>query len=114
MIEIIISLLLLLGAVFSLISTFGIIRFPDVYTRSHAATKSATLGVMSLLLGAFIYFIYAHQVASTKLLLGFIFVFVTSPVAGHMIARAAHLTGVPLWEKSVRDDLKAVYKKTKS
>lgn len=109
MTEIIISILLLLGAVFSLISTFGIIRLPDVYTRSHAATKSATLGVMSLLLGAFIYFIHAQQVVSTKLLLGFCFVFLTSPVAGHMIVRAAHLTGVPLWEKSVRDDLKPLY-----
>ncbi len=101
-----IGLLVLAGALLSALSTFGLIRLPDVYTRSHAATKSATLGVMFILLGAFLYFMIFVGYTSARLILGIVFVFVTAPVAGHLIGRAAYRTGVPLWEKSVQDDLK--------
>lgn len=90
------------------------IRLPDVYGRSHAATKSATLGVLCLLSGMFIYFYVFKGIVSGKILLGIYFIFVTAPIAGHMIGRAAYITGVPLWEKSVRDDLEGVYKSTGS
>lgn len=36
-------LLILIGSIMAVISAIGIVRFPDVYTRSHAATKSSTL-----------------------------------------------------------------------
>lgn len=104
--EVIVGSLVLLGALLSLVSTFGLIRLPDVYLRSHAATKSATLGVLSVLLAAFIYFMTVEHYTSARLLLGIVFVFITAPVAGHMIGRAAYRTGVPMWEKSVQDDLK--------
>ena len=55
-IELVAALLILLGSIMSVISAFGIIRLPDVYTRSHAATKSSTLAVLMSLLGAFVYF----------------------------------------------------------
>lgn len=99
------GLLILLGACFNLLGAFGILRLPDVYTRSHAASKSATLGVICILAGAFIYFLVHEGHANARLLLGLIFVFLTAPVAGHLICRAAYRTGVPLWEKSVQDDL---------
>lgn len=51
--EILIGLLVLSGALISALSAFGLIRLPDVYLRSHAATKSATLGVLFILVGAF-------------------------------------------------------------
>jgi multicomponent Na+:H+ antiporter subunit G len=101
-----IAFLILLGACFNLLGAFGIIRLPDVYTRSHAATKSATLGVICILSGAFVFFWLEEGHISARLLLGLIFVFITAPVAGHLICRAAYRTGVPLWEKSIQDDLK--------
>ncbi len=104
--EPIIGLLIILGALLSALSTFGLIRLPDVYLRSHAATKSATLGVLSILLGAFLFFILDQGYTSARLLLGIVFVFLTAPVAGHLICRAAYRTGVPLWDQSVQDDLK--------
>jgi multicomponent Na+:H+ antiporter subunit G len=104
--ELLIVLLILFGALFCALSAFGLIRLPDVYLRSHAATKSATLGVLCVLLGTFFYFMFFLDIISIKLLLGIVFVFITSPVAGHLNGRAAYRSGVPLWEKSVQDDLK--------
>lgn len=107
-IEWIVGIMVLLGALLSMLSTIGMIRFPDVYNRTHAATKSATLGVMFVLAGATLFFWWhdADGIVQTKLILGIIFVFITAPVAGHLIARAAYRSRVPLWRHSVHDDLK--------
>lgn len=101
------SMLVVLGAVFCALSAFGLLRLPDVYLRSHAATKSATLGVLCVLSGAFLYFLFSDGTVSFKLLLAIVFVFITSPVAGHLNGRSAYRSGVPLWGGSVQDDLKA-------
>ncbi|WP_270171217.1 monovalent cation/H(+) antiporter subunit G [Paenibacillus sp. SYP-B4298] len=93
------------GTVFCLLGAFGLVRLPDVYLRSHAATKSATLGVLCVLTGVFLYMMLFEHHVSAKLLLGIVFVFLTSPVAGHLNGRAAYRSGVPLWRGSVQDDL---------
>ncbi len=105
MIEIIISLLLLIGTFFIFSGSLGILRFLDVYTRLHAATKASTLGVASVLLGAFIFLYIDHGIISGKLLIGIWFILLTAPISGHMISRAAHNAGVKLHESSIRDDL---------
>jgi multicomponent Na+:H+ antiporter subunit G len=102
---IMISFLLLFGTFFIFSTAIGLIRLPDVYTRSHAASKGATLGIASILLGTFLYFLFAHGELSSSLILGIIFVLLTLPVSGHMIARAAYNSGVPLWDKSVQNEL---------
>lgn len=102
------ALLILFGSIVSVISAFGLIRLPDVYTRSHAATKSATLSVLCCLLGAFIYFWAKDGFISIRLLLGIVFVFITAPVAGHLVCRAAYRSRVPLAEGSGDDALKDV------
>ena len=99
-------LLVLFGTAVTLISSLGVIRLPDVYTRAHAATKAATLGILCILLGAFIHFMFVHRIVSVRLLLGIVFVFLTAPVAGHMIIRSARRSGVPMAGISVRDALK--------
>ena len=101
-------LLILFGSIVSVISALGIIRLPDVYTRSHAASKSSTLAVMVSLLGAFIYFWEDDGFVSIRLILGIIFVFITSPVAGHLICRAAYRSHVPLNKASGEDELKSI------
>ncbi|WP_082083609.1 monovalent cation/H(+) antiporter subunit G [Paenibacillus beijingensis] len=111
--ELLIGLLVLFGALVSALSAFGLIRLPDVYLRSHAATKSATLGVLAVLTGAFLYFMFYLGHVSAKLLLGIVFVFMTGPVAGHLNGRAAYRTGVSLWRHSVRDDLKGELKRAR-
>ncbi|RKD24499.1 Na+/H+ antiporter subunit G [Ammoniphilus oxalaticus] len=101
----IVALLLLIGAALCLLSTLGLLRLPDVYNRSHAASKAATLGTMSVLFGVFIYYWAVDGVLSAKVLLGILFIFVTLPIGGHLVSRAAYYTGVPLWEGTVEDDL---------
>ncbi len=104
-IEIVVVVMVLAGTLLSLLSSLGFIRLPDVYTRSHAATKSITLGILFILLGTFIYFMFVHDQVSVRLLLGIIFVFLTAPVTGHLIARSAYRFGVKLSDSSVQDDL---------
>lgn len=104
--EIVIVVLLFIGVFLNVVAAFGVIRFPDVYTRNHAASKSATLGVMCILLATFLYFLVEDGLFSSRLLLGIAFFFITAPVAGHLISRAAYNSGVKMWDQSVRDDLK--------
>jgi len=106
-----IGFFILAGAILCLIATFGVIRLPDVYTRNHAASKAATLGVMSILLGTFLYFYSFEGHFNSRLILGIVFLFMTSPISGHLINRAAYNSGVKLWDRSVRDDLKEYQKK---
>lgn len=108
MIDWIAVILMLIGSIVSVISAFGMLRLPDVYTRSHAATKSATLSVLTCLLGAFLYFWSHDGYISIRLLLGIIFVFITAPVTGHLVSRAAYRSKVPLAKGSGVDELKPI------
>ena len=112
--EIVSGAVMLAGAVICALSVFGILRFPDLYLRSHAATKSATLGVLFILLGAFLYFWLVLGQISIKLLLGVLFVFITSPIAGHLNGRAAYRSGVVMWDRGGQDDLERKIKQNSS
>jgi multicomponent Na+:H+ antiporter subunit G len=105
-IEAIVALLILIGTFFSFLSAIGLIRLPDVYTRSHAASKSTTLGVLCTLFGTFLYFLVSDSYISIRLILGIFFVFLTAPVSAHMICRSAYRSNVKLADVSVQDDLK--------
>ncbi|WP_425542174.1 monovalent cation/H(+) antiporter subunit G [Salinibacillus aidingensis] len=98
-----ISVFLIIGTFITLSGSLGILRFPDVYTRLHASTKASTLGVAGILIGAFLFMYFDVEIISGKLILGIIFILLTAPVSGHMISRAAHNTGVELWDGSIKD-----------
>lgn len=100
------AFLILIGSILSVISAYGIIRFPDVYSRAHAATKSSTLAVLLTLIGAFLYFLFTAGTVSIRLILGIIFVYITSPTAGHLIIRAAYKSNVKMTDTTVVDELK--------
>lgn len=86
--------LMVIGSLFCLLATAGILRFPDVYTRLHAASKTGPLGAGLILLGAGIgsgdVLIFARS------LLGLVFLILVGPVSAHLLARAALKSGVPL------------------
>ncbi|MGH2585972.1 MAG: monovalent cation/H(+) antiporter subunit G [Dehalococcoidia bacterium] len=107
MTEIVSTGLLLVGASFLLLATIGLLRMPDLFTRMSAATKGTTLGVGCMLLAVGVYF--PGIGITTRSLAAIGFFFVTAPVAAHMIARAAYFVGVPLWEGTVRDELRGRY-----
>ncbi|MDY0408514.1 monovalent cation/H(+) antiporter subunit G [Paracerasibacillus soli] len=103
--NIIIILSLLIGTFFIVSSSIGIIRFPDIYTRLHAATKASTLGLAAILIGAFLFLYIENNIISGKLILSIIFILLTAPVSGHMISRAAHKTGVKPVINNQQDEL---------
>lgn len=98
--------IVVIGSLLAVISALGILRLPDVYTRSHAASKTSTLAVTFVLIGTFLYFWLVKGHFNSRILLAVIFIFMTAPVAGHLISRAAYNTGVKLSKLSVRDDMK--------
>lgn len=101
------------GVIFTIVAMIGILRLPDVYTRAHAASKSATLGVLSILLGVFFHFWLKEGHFSISLLLGILFLFITSPIGGHLMGRAAYMSGVKPSELTVGDDLKEAVREAK-
>lgn len=115
MIEMLINSLIILfitiGVFFIVVTTIGLIRLPDVYSRAHAASKSATLAVMSILIGVFLHFWLVEGNFNPRIILGIIFLFITGPVGGHMMAKAAYFSGVPLAKETVRDDMEALVPK---
>ncbi|MCP9297320.1 monovalent cation/H(+) antiporter subunit G [Bacillus halotolerans] len=106
--KIAVAILILMGALICLAASFGTLRLPDMYTRSHAASKGSTLGVNMILLGVFFFLWFITGEISAKILLGIFFIFITSPVGGHLICRAAYNSGVKLDERSVQDDYNGI------
>ena len=94
--------LLLLGTFLMAVTGLGLVRMPDVFTRMHAATKGASLGVAFLLLAAAL--VFRDLGVVTKAVVTVVFIFLTAPVAAHLLGRAAYARRVPLWEKSVIDE----------
>lgn len=90
---------LLLGSLIGIIGGIGLHRFPDFYTRIHAAGTTDTLCAALFLLG--LGFQAGISLASFKLFLIFAFIFFTSPAASHSVANAAMLGGLePKLDKS--------------
>ncbi len=94
--------LLGLGVFFYFSGALGLIRFPDVYNRLHAATKTTTLGVVSILLAGIVALGFAP--VSVKAVAIVVFLLLTYPVAGHLLARAAYRTGVVLTDRTLHDE----------
>lgn len=99
--------LAVLGALFSLVAAVGVLRFPDLLTRMHAATKAGTLGAGLLLLAVAVAF--ADVGVAARAAAGIAFLVLTAPVASHAIGRAAYFCGVHLWSKTEVDELSGHY-----
>ncbi len=98
-----VGILIVVGTLLMLIASIGLLRMPDVYTRMHAATKAVSLGAGLILVGVALHF--ANLMVTTKVITTTIFIFLTAPVAAHLLARAAYFRNVPRWEKTVVDEL---------
>ncbi len=99
----------LFGLFFMSVGALGVVRLPDFYNRMHAATKCVTLGITGLLIGGGIA-LTAHDQAKplsiiTTITLVIIFQFIASPVGAHLLGKAAHLDGCPMWDKTLSDEL---------
>jgi multicomponent Na+:H+ antiporter subunit G len=75
------------GVFFLVVGAIGFLRLPDVFCRLHVTGVLDTLGAPLLMLGTAVHL--GPQLVSAKLLLGILFLAVTSPLVGHLLARAA-------------------------
>lgn len=103
--EIITSFFVIVGTFLILVSSIGLIRLRDVYSRTHAGGKSSTLGVMSIMVGAVIFFLVTQGDFNFKLILTIIFVFMTAPLAALAINRSAYRTDVKMSQDASVDEL---------
>ncbi|MFE9383138.1 monovalent cation/H(+) antiporter subunit G [Streptomyces sp. NPDC007025] len=94
---------MLAGGLLCLLAGIGMVRLPDVLARMHAATKPQSFGLLLVLLGAGLWLRSLIDLC-TLLLVG-LFQLLTSPVAAHMVGRAAYRTGRLDREDLVRDEL---------
>jgi multicomponent K+:H+ antiporter subunit G len=101
LVELLVAALILIGALFTALGSFGLLRLRDFYSRLHSPTKATTLGVGSLLIASSIYFSQLRDGLSLHEVLVAVFLFITAPVGAHLMAKAAlHLrvrgeTGLP-------------------
>lgn len=107
--EIISSFLIIAGVAFMLISTIGLLRFPDFYIRMSAITKGSTLGLGLILSGMGIYFNAPDMFLKVVVII--CFTFITSPVAAHVIGRTAVRNKIPFWERTNLDEFQDYLRK---
>jgi multicomponent Na+:H+ antiporter subunit G len=79
------------GALLSLAAGIGVLRFPDVLDRMHAATKPQVLGVLLLLAGVALRLRTPSDLGMLALVA--VFQLATAPVAAQMVGRAAYRSG---------------------
>ncbi|OEU71993.1 MAG: sodium:proton antiporter [Desulfuromonadales bacterium C00003093] len=101
--SIVVVIFLLAGLFFSTVGVIGILRFPDFYSRLHAAGKSDSLAAVLVLLGVALYNLQEYNLdnllVSIKIMLIAVFIYVASPTATHAITKAALVIGVTPWTK---------------
>ncbi len=85
------AITLLAGVLLTLVAAIGLVRFPDVLSRMHAATKPQVLGLMLLMAGLAIEL--RSVTVGMTLLLVVAFQLVTGPISAHMLSRAGYRTG---------------------
>lgn len=105
--EYIAGALLLVGALLLLTAGIGLLRMPDLFLRMSSTSKASSLGVALILLGVAVGATEISVVA--RAIATILFIYLTAPVASHMIGRAGYIIGVPLWRGTVVDDLHGCY-----
>lgn len=107
MIKSIIAVILISISLFAVcVGTLGLFRFKCVLNRMHAAAIVDTLGTLGIVLGLLL--LCTSTVVRLKLVLILIFLWLTSPIASHLIAKMELLTGMDIDadEKTDRKELK--------
>ncbi|PIQ42731.1 MAG: Na+/H+ antiporter subunit G [Gammaproteobacteria bacterium CG11_big_fil_rev_8_21_14_0_20_46_22] len=107
MINLVASIIIFVGSLFCLLAAIGVARMPDILLRMHASTKAGTLGVSLVLLGT------ALSLKSVgiwlEIVVTIIFLFITGPIAAHVLARAAYIIQVPLSPLTQIDEMREHY-----
>ena len=95
MLETIGALLLVAGALLMLLGSIGILRLPDFYSRTHAATNVDTLGIFLFVIGLAVK--EGASLVTAKLVLVAVFILLVNPVGTHALASSALAYGLKPW-----------------
>lgn len=101
-----VAALLVLGAALVFIGSLGMVRLADFYSRLHGPSKATTLGLGSMLAGSAVYFSTRGAPSLHEVLITF-FLFITTPISAHLLAKAAlhlrlpNVSGAPQGEEVV-------------
>lgn len=87
--DVLVTLLLLVGAAFALVGSWGLAKLGDFYRRIHGPTKATTLGVGGVLIASALYFTVRGPGFSVHEFLITLFLFLTAPIAAHLLVKAA-------------------------
>lgn len=103
------ALALIGGALLCLLASLGVLRLPDVFTRLHAATKAGVVGTGLILVGVAV--LDGSLATWLKVAVAILFLLATTPVAGHVLGRAAYLSGALPWSGTGADHLAAALRR---
>ncbi|HOF14828.1 MAG TPA: monovalent cation/H(+) antiporter subunit G [Spirochaetota bacterium] len=94
----IICIFLVIGLLVNGVSIIGLMRFPDIYTRLHAATKTTTFGSIFVVLAVGVKNIWYYDATSITIIIhsivALLVIIFTNPISAHAIARASLLSGI--------------------
>ena len=102
-VELLVSIALLIGALFVFVGSLGLARLGDFYSRLHGPSKATTLGLGATLLGSVLFFGGRGAVSLHEVLITF-FLFITTPVSAHLMAKAALHCRLPNISGAPADD----------
>jgi multicomponent Na+:H+ antiporter subunit G len=94
------------GTFFMLITGIGLIRFPDIYCRMHAAGKAGTLGIALLILAPVLHFLLSDPWVSLRGCLAIVFQFLTTPGATYLLAHACYVRNYRTHDGTALDEFK--------
>ncbi len=86
--DVVAAILLVLGTLLSAVAGFGLLRFPDVLSRMHAATKPQVLGLFLALAG--LGFALETWAVVPVLIVAWVMQLITAPVSAHLVGRATY------------------------
>lgn len=91
--------LILIGLFFLFVAAIGVLRLPDVYTRSHAVSLTDSLGAFFVLGGLALYEGLSTPTNLVKILVVLILLYLLNPVITHATVRSAYRSGLRPWSK---------------
>ncbi len=97
-----------IACLFVCLAGVGVLRLPDVYSRLQASSKAATVGANVALIGCAVHFDSTDVTIRAVALI--VFLFLTVPLAAHLIGRAGHIAGAQLEEGAIVDEAAKEYR----
>ncbi len=92
---VLIAATMILGTFLVLVASVGLVRFPDVFCRMHAAGKAGTMGISLIIVSSVICFAGVDNSILVRGLLAIFFQFLTTPTATHLLARSSYIRNLP-------------------